>query len=164
MLNKINEGFNKAEKIFKKKFDVYLYLNKQLNSTAGLAILQKNNKKKEYVIELNLRMLEKYGEKFINDVIPHEICHIVDLKLNGISSHGGKFQKIGKALGYSVKSRHDFEKISKRNCKVIVMKCKCREHEMQARFGNKVLRGEIEPVCNYCKKKLKFVRTYEVQI
>lgn len=104
--DKVLEVCAKAEKVFNiKDFNLpKIEYSSRLVSTGGRAFLRHNK------IVLNARMMFNNGDAFINEVVPHELCHIIEYVLYKSSHHNSRFYKIGEMLGYTLRRCHNFKR------------------------------------------------------
>ncbi|MEQ3652594.1 MAG: SprT-like domain-containing protein, partial [Glaciecola sp.] len=78
-----------AEDYFNQTFELPMLNLKQRGKIAGSAHLQKN------LIKLNLSLFEDNIDEFIQQVIPHEVAHIVCYQLYGkVKPHGREWQAV----------------------------------------------------------------------
>lgn len=73
--------------------------------TAGWAKRRGSN----YNIEFNTHALTTEWDDMVNNVIPHEVAHIVDMYLNGNSDHGHRWASICRALGGNASRTHSYD-------------------------------------------------------
>lgn len=76
-----------------------IILNNRLSSTGGRCFVRENK------IDLSAKLINKHGMPFIYEVLPHEIGHQIDYRINGWPKnnrwHGSSFVVIGAKLGYN---------------------------------------------------------------
>lgn len=81
-------------------------LSNRLTKTAGYCVVADNH------IVLANKLLIVHGLDFINDILPHEIGHQIDVNLNGMPVnnrwHSARWVNIGNKLGYSFKTYHSY--------------------------------------------------------
>lgn len=123
---------------------------RQRGTTAGSACLQK------WEIRLNPVLLTENGEQFIQDVIPHELAHLLVYRRFGrVAPHGKAWQwMMSTVLGMPAARTHQFDVTSVRS-RTFTYRCQCKTaHELTVRRHNKVLRGESQYLCRHCKSVL----------
>jgi SprT protein len=76
--------------------------NKRLKTTAGRAFLTKN------YIDLSNEMLWQHGEKFIAEIVPHELGHMVAYKVFKDEGHGQGWHFVMQVLGIPYSRTHTF--------------------------------------------------------
>ena len=142
-----------AEDYFNQTFELPMLNLKQRGKIAGSAHLQKN------LIKLNLSLFEDNIDEFIQQVIPHEVAHIVCYQLYGkVKPHGREWQ----AVMHSVFQRpanvtHQLD-VSKVGISEYRYRCLCPEHvKLSAIRHNRVLKGTQQYKCRQCKTVLKQV-------
>jgi SprT protein len=104
VFSKLKELEALSDEIF--GINIYPEINFNLAGRVGGIAYSKNN-----VIKLNKQLLEENGEKFINEVLPHEFAHLITRKIHGnkVKSHGNEWKSILNKLGNIAKRTHDFK-------------------------------------------------------
>lgn len=106
--DKVLEVYVRAEKYFNHSFMNIprVVLNSRMRGCGGKAFLKKK------LIHVNLKMVEKYGQEFIDEIIPHECGHFIEYTMYKRTKHGKRFYELGNKLGYEGFTRfHSFDKI-----------------------------------------------------
>lgn len=89
---------------------------------AGMAKRQKN----VYNLEFNIEAIHRNRTEMVDNTIPHEIAHIVDMYLHGVkSSHGPRWQSIIQALGGSPQRTHDIPLTKARRSRKYLYEASC---------------------------------------
>ncbi|PXY98561.1 SprT family zinc-dependent metalloprotease [Gilliamella apicola] len=116
-------------------------------SIAGSAILNR------WEIQLNTTMLCENGEKFIEEVVPHELAHLITFQIYGkVKPHGKEWQYImSEIMKLHPKVTHNFN--FKR--KEYVYICDCQEHYLSSIRHNKIEKNKISYQCLKCGSILK---------
>ena len=118
---------------------------------AGQAIWPANR------MRLNRALLEGNLPAFLENVIPHELCHLWHRQLVGIADrpHGRFWQDLMRRMGAEPSRCHDFkvEEI-RRPQRQFQYQCQCSTHLLGARRHNRVLRGEATYQCRRCQSRL----------
>ncbi len=138
-----------AEGYFKREFVFPDFNFKQRGRSAGTAYLQKNE------IRLNYYMYQQNPEEFINEVIPHELAHLLAYTLYGssIRPHGKEWQSVMFfVLGCTPSRTHNFETPTPK--KTFQYACACQTHLLTIRRHNKIVKG-VTYVCKQCQEPLK---------
>ena len=120
---------------------------KPKGSIAGSAILNR------WEIQLNTTMLFENGEKFIEEVVPHELAHLITFQIYGkVKPHGKEWQYImSEIMKQHPKVTHNFN--FKR--KEYVYICDCQEHYLSSIRHNKIEKNKISYQCLKCGSILK---------
>lgn len=126
---------------------------KQRGTTTGSAYL------KEWEIRLNAVLLLENGDNFIDEVIPHELAHLLVYRVYGrrdIAPHGAEWKWIMEhVLKVPASRTHCFEVTSVKS-RTFHYHCACAvTHELTVRRHNKVVRGESQYLCRKCGEILK---------
>lgn len=123
---------------------------RQRGTTAGTAHLT------QWEIRLNAVLLTENGQQFIDEVVPHELAHLLVYRQFGrVSPHGKEWQwMMEQVLGVSANRTHSFNVLSVQG-KMFAYHCDCQVHQLSLRRHNKIMRKESEYRCKYCGKQLK---------
>ncbi|MBE8167946.1 MAG: SprT family zinc-dependent metalloprotease [Shewanella sp.] len=117
--------------------------------SAGMAHLQLNK------LRFNQQMLTDNQQLFIDEVVPHEICHLLCHQLYGrIRPHGTEWQAM--MLGIferQPKTTHNFDVHNKPHTQ-FDYHCHCGSIKLSIRRHNKVLRNQAQYRCKNCKQTL----------
>lgn len=117
----------------------------QRGTAAGTAWLQ------TYEIRLNPVLLMENVEAFVNEVVPHELAHLLVWKHFGrVPPHGKEWKwMMESVLGVPARRTHQFELQSVQR-KTFAYRCKCQEHQLTVSRHNRVVRGEATYRCVHC--------------
>ncbi|TCQ90351.1 SprT protein [Rahnella sp. JUb53] len=124
----------------------------QRGTSAGSAYLQ------HWQIRLNPVLLMENQQPFIDEVIPHELAHLLVYRRFGRAPapHGKEWRwMMEHVLGVSASRTHKFEVASVQS-KTYPYLCACRDHQLTVRRHNKVMRKESEYRCRHCGELLRF--------
>ncbi|GIU25500.1 SprT family zinc-dependent metalloprotease [Shewanella sp. MBTL60-007] len=118
--------------------------------SAGTAHLQLNK------LRFNPKLLQDNQQAFLEDVIPHEICHLLAFQLYGrVKPHGREWQSLMQSLyGRVPRTTHSFDTRAVEG-KTFEYHCQCGPIKLSIRRHNKVVRGETQYRCRKCGSKLK---------
>lgn len=130
---------------------------RQRGTAAGSARLH------DWEIRLNPVLLIENQQAFIDEVIPHELAHLLVYHQFGkVAPHGKEWRYIMETVFKVPANRtHQFSVRSvlmQSVCsKTFVYCCHCQQHELSIRQHNKVLRGKSCYVCRQCGERLTFL-------
>ncbi|MGM3182737.1 SprT family zinc-dependent metalloprotease [Dickeya oryzae] len=129
----------------------------QRGSTAGSAWL------KEWEIRLNPVLLLENQQPFIDEVVPHELAHLlVYARFGKTAPHGQQWRwMMESVLNVPARRTHQFATASVQG-KTFLYECACRRHELTVRRHNRVIKGESEYRCRACGERLRALVTKPV--
>jgi SprT protein len=134
-------------------FDQHFMLPKinfnQKGKIAGCARLQKNE------LRFNPILLDDNVDAFLEEVVPHEVCHLLAYWLFGkVRPHGKEWQNLMFKL-FSLKGQtyHQMD-VTKVKGKSFYYQCQCGPIELGIRRHNKVINGKQIYVCKKCRSPL----------
>lgn len=141
--------FTLAERFFGRTFERAEYLFNQRGKAAGSAHLQRN------LIKFNPILFKQDPCVFFDQVIPHEVAHLVVFQTYGkVRPHGIEWQRIMKTLfKRPALTTHNLN-IDDVVGQQFAYACDCQQHKLTIRRHNKVLRGE-RYLCRRCRGLLK---------
>ncbi|STV07202.1 protein sprT [Klebsiella pneumoniae subsp. pneumoniae] len=111
----------------------------------GTAWLEKNE------IRLNPVLLLENQREFIDEVVPHELAHLLVWQHFGrVAPHGKEWKwMMESVLGVPARRTHRFELASVRQ-NTFPYRCRCQQHQLTVRRHNRVVRGEATYRCVRC--------------
>ena len=117
----------------------------QRGTAAGTAWLQ------TYEIRLNPVWLMENVDAVGNEVVPHELAHLLVWKHFGrVPPHGKEWKwMMESVLGVPARRTHRFELASVRQ-NTFPYRCRCQQHQLTVRRHNRVVRGEATYRCVRC--------------
>ena len=137
------------------KFEGVKFFNK--SQAAGYVIPSRGN-----VVHLNMDLLKKNQDTFINKIIPHEVAHLVASTINpsDTSHHGPTWKRVMQGVFNLEPIRcHDMDTTGiGRNVKRFVYICSCQKHTIGSTRHNKITTG-AKYHCGACKKELVFLKS-----
>ncbi len=153
VMHTLREKLHLAQQKLEKTFPEPTVNYKQRGTTAGSAYL------KEWEIRLNSILLIENGDLFIEQVIPHELAHLLVYRMfgrQGIAPHGHEWKwMMEQILEVPANRTHHFA-VSSVKSRTFTYYCACTtSHELTIRRHNKVVRGENQYLCRKCGEVLK---------
>lgn len=117
--------------------------------SAGTAHLQQNK------LRFNPILLSENCEAFMQEVVPHEICHLLCFQLFGKTKpHGKEWQSLMLSVfALNPSTTHSFNVASVAG-REVDYHCACGPIKLSIRRHNKVVRGENRYLCKRCKTHL----------
>ncbi|WP_130099447.1 SprT family zinc-dependent metalloprotease [Siccibacter turicensis] len=121
----------------------------QRGTAAGTAWLE------PYEIRLNPILMLENQQAFVDEVVPHELAHLLVWKHFGrVAPHGKEWKwMMESVLGVPARRTHRFEVTSVR-ANTFPYHCGCQLHQLTVRRHNRVVRGETEYRCTQCGNRL----------
>lgn len=132
----------------KRSFPLPAVTFRKSGKNAGTAFLQQNR------INFNPVLFIHNADAFIDNVIPHEICHLLTYQIFGrVKPHGIEWQMLMRDLYNAEPSTtHTFD-LTALNLKTFTYHCLCGEVPLTIRRHNKILKG-TQYRCKRCKQFL----------
>jgi len=147
--------FIEAECFFDRAFKRPEYQFNQRGRAAGTAHLQRN------LIKLNPTLFINNKEEFFEQVIPHEVAHLITFQHYGkVRPHGKEWQHVMvNVFKRPALTTHQLD-IKDVVGKQFHYRCACTSHQLTIRRHNKVLKGERYQ-CKHCRTLLQYTPTVE---
>ncbi|CAY75597.1 Protein sprT [Erwinia pyrifoliae DSM 12163] len=122
----------------------------QRGTAAGTAWLQ------SWQIRLNPVLLLENQQAFIDEVVPHELAHLLVWKHFGrVAPHGKEWKwMMESVLGVQARRTHQFA-ITSVCSRAFPYRCRCQQHQLSVRRHNRVIRGESQYRCLHCGDPLQ---------
>jgi SprT protein len=149
VIQKVEQCINHASSYFKQSFRLPKISFNQRGKIAGCARLQSNE------LRFNPVLLSDNMDDFLEEVIPHEVCHLLAYKLFGkVRPHGKEWQSLMIEL-FDLKGQtyHQMD-VTKVKGKSFNYQCECGPIELGIRRHNKVVKGKQIYICRKCRSPL----------
>ena len=119
--------------------------------TAGMALLQR------WELRFNPVLLDENLDAFLQEVVPHEICHLLAFaKFGHARPHGQEWKNLMcHYFNLKPKTTHSFD-VSSVLGKIFLYQCECGPLHLSIRRHNKVQRKEAQYICRVCKKQFLY--------
>ncbi|MCP4325949.1 MAG: SprT family zinc-dependent metalloprotease [Psychromonas sp.] len=142
--------FIEAECFFDRAFERPSFQFNQRGKAAGTAHLQRN------LIKINPILFTDNRDEFFQQVIPHEVAHLITFQLYGkVRPHGKEWQMImTKVFKRPALTTHKLD-ITEVVGQQFHYRCSCSTHQLTIRRHNKVLKGNSYR-CTRCSSTLCF--------
>lgn len=111
---------------------------------------------RSHVANYNLELLERYGEDFVDRIVPHEVAHLVVARVYGrVKPHGPEWRDTMRFFGAEPSVTHDYETKPARRTRRVPYRCACPEHHLlTVRAHRRIVRGWVEYTCRVCRERL----------
>lgn len=116
-------------------------------TTAGRAYLQRK------VLRFNAVLLQENFDSFIDNVVPHEVAHLLAWELHGprIAAHGRQWKAVMRSIGADPSRTHSYDVRNSAVGGIHMWACHCRTLQLGARQHVKALAGRF---CGKCGARL----------
>ena len=144
-MRSLRENLAKANLKLGRHYPEPALVYQQRGTSAGTAWLEKNE------IRLNPVLLLENQQAFIDEVVPHELAHLLVWKHFGrVAPHGKEWKwMMESVLGVPALRTHRFALDSVRK-NTFPYRCQCQQHQLTVRRHNRVMRGEATYRCVRC--------------
>ena len=149
VIQKVEQCLSHASAYFEQHFRLPKISFNQRGKIAGCARLQINE------LRFNPVLLSDNLDAFLEEVVPHEVCHLLAYTLFGkVRPHGKEWQSLMQKL-FNLKGQtyHQMD-VTKVKGKSFNYQCECGPIELGIRRHNKVLKGEQTYICRKCRSPL----------
>ncbi|AQS38045.1 hypothetical protein Sps_02897 [Shewanella psychrophila] len=146
----VSECYRQAEVYLNRAFSLPEINFKLRGKSAGTAHLQLN------LLRFNSTLLAENHQAFIDQVVPHEICHLLAYQLYGrVKPHGKEWQALMIEIYQLEPATTHTLNIGSVAGKTFDYLCDCGNVSLSIRRHNKVVRGDTQYRCRRCKQELK---------
>ncbi len=141
-----------AARYFKREFNHPKITLDQRGKCAGTARLR------DWHIRLNPVLLQDNQAEFENEVIPHEIAHLVVHAIWGrVRPHGAEWRKVmWEVFSITPRTTHKMD-VTKVQGAVYAYHCDCQQHQLSVRRHRAILRGDRQYCCRRCGANLQLL-------
>lgn len=148
---RVNALFSLAESHFSQPLKTPAIGWRKSGKNAGTANLTTNK------INFNPVFFTHNRQAYFDEVIPHEVCHIIVYQIYGrVAPHGKQWQWIMRNLFEApARTTHRFD-LAPLGLKEYVYRCECGEINLSVRRHNKVMRNKQQYLCRGCRGILTF--------
>ena len=149
VLRRMQQGLQLAQDYFNRTFPIPA-INYQLRGVkAGVAYLQRNE------IRLNPILLQENSAQFIQQVVLHELAHLITFQMFGhVKPHGAEWQKVmNEVFHLPADTCHQFD-VSNVQGQTFAYRCACQTHQLSIRRHNKIQREQTQYRCRQCQQPL----------
>jgi len=108
-------------------------------------------------IRYNAELLERHGDRFLEEIVPHEVAHVVVGRLfpGRRRPHGPEWRAVMAFFGAPARSCHAFETTPARKVGRVPYRCACAQpHLLTPRAHRRIRRGHATYHCVRCRETL----------
>jgi SprT protein len=105
----------------------------------------------------NLALLERNGEAFLREIVPHEVAHhVVSSRIRRrVRPHGPEWREVMDLFGAPARATHGFETEPARRVRTVPYRCGCETpHLLTLQTHRRIRRGIREYICRACRQVL----------
>ena len=146
---RVEQCYAQAQHVLEQEFVLPKTFFNQRGKVAGSARLQTNE------LRFNPVLLEDNLQLFIDEVVPHEVCHLLTYQLHGrVKPHGRQWKMLMNLLfGLHGTTRHSMD-VAKVQGRTFAYFCECGPIELSIRRHYKIVRHQQTYLCRRCKQTL----------
>ncbi|PKH22707.1 SprT family protein [Enterobacterales bacterium CwR94] len=150
VMRELRTKLERANQKLEKQFPEPTLHYQQRGTSAGTAWLEK------WEIRLNPVLLLENQQAFLDEVVAHELAHLLVWKTFGrVPPHGKEWRwMMEHVLEVPAQRTHQFDIASVR-AKSWPWFCRCQQHHLTVRRHNKAVRGESQYRCLHCGETLR---------
>lgn len=141
-----------AERHFNRTFPIPSVNFNLRGMKAGVAYLQQNE------IRLNRTLLLENNEDFLQQVVPHELAHLIVYQQHGrVQPHGKEWRFVMQQLfRLPPDACHQFD-IQSVQGKTVAYRCDCQTHQLSLRRHQNIVKNKVRYHCRLCKTELSTI-------
>lgn len=145
-MRRLGDSLARANQQLERHYPLPGVAYQQRGAAAGSAWLE------NYQIRLNPVLLLENQQAFVDEVVPHELAHLLVWKHFGpVAPHGKEWKwMMESVLGAPARRTHSFALSN-----TFPWRCKCRRHQLSVRRHHRALRGEAIYRCTHCGEPLR---------
>ncbi|QEM87350.1 SprT family zinc-dependent metalloprotease [Glaesserella parasuis] len=145
----LKRDLDKANRYFNKHFMPPTVSYTVRGRKAGVAYLQQNE------IRLNPILLSENSSNFVQQVVPHELAHLLVYQQFGqVQPHGKEWKMMMKdVLGVPAETYHCFD-VANVAGQQFPYRCGCQTHFLSIRRHNAIMQHKRSYICKKCKEVL----------
>ncbi|KGQ71340.1 SprT family protein [Chelonobacter oris] len=138
-----------AERHFNRTFIVPDFNFRLRGLKAGVAYLQQNE------IRLNRTLLLENSDAFLQQVVPHELAHLLVYQIYGrVKPHGKEWRFVmAQLFRLPADTCHQFD-IQNVQGNTVAYRCDCQTHQLSLRRHNNIVKNKVRYHCRLCKTLL----------
>jgi len=148
--NKVIDTLLLAQEKLKQNFEIpIISFNLKSSRIAGLAY------RNSWMIKINPAFLERFTEKTLIEVVPHEITHLLTYKLFPFAKqhHGPEWRNVNMRMGLALSRCHSMVLPEH---KPYAYKCSCQTHFVSNIIRKRISEGQ-RITCRKCKSGLVYL-------
>lgn len=151
VIKRVEHAIKTANQRLNKRLKMPTVTFTQRGKIAGSARLQ------SWEVRFNPVLLNENADAFLNEVVPHEVAHLIVFKLFGrVKPHGREWQLIMREVfQVTPRTTHSFD-VSSVSGDTYLYKCSCSEYPLTIRRHNRILRGQANYHCRRCREVLVY--------
>ncbi|SHH79123.1 SprT family zinc-dependent metalloprotease [Ferrimonas marina] len=149
VIDRVEHCYQRAEAHWSRPFPRPRVEFRLRGQSAGVAHLQENR------LRFNPVLLRDNPDAFIEEVVPHEVAHLLVWQCHGkVAPHGREWQSVMRELfQLTPRTRHQFD-VSQLAPPSFAYRCSCQSHQLTLRRHNKVQRQQVQYLCRHCGEAL----------
>lgn len=160
-VTRIEECLAQAGAYYKRTFWLHEVKFDLTGQAAGMFCVR--NESRQY-IRINRTLLDANPAEMFNQVIPHEVAHLVAYQIHGrLKAHGPEWQAIMRNCFNLEPDRCHTLDTSLSSTNPYAYRCACLTHKVSKRIHNQIVRRPGSRICAKCKVGLKFSHVQEVE-
>lgn len=150
----LKQDLEKANRFFNREFAFPLVSYALRGQKAGVAYLRENE------IRLNPVLLQENGFVFVQQVVPHELAHLLVYQQFGrVRPHGKEWKAMmEQVLGVPAHIYHTFDTSSVAT--QYAYQCGCQIHKLSVRRHNAIQQNQRSYICKKCQQSLRLIINY----